>query len=70
MTQMKKGDELCCADCGLAVVVNKACGCFDTELFCCGEPMTKVESPGNKAKKKAVEHSPPKGAAKRTAKAH
>jgi hypothetical protein len=70
MGKVKAGDEFCCADCGLAVVVNTACGCVDTELLCCGEPMTKTKKSASAAKKPAAGKIPAKSAAKKVSKAH
>jgi len=52
MAKAKKDDMFCCADCGLEVVVNKACSCVDTELMCCGGPMIREKPVSGKAKKK------------------
>jgi hypothetical protein len=54
MAKAKKDDMFCCADCGLEVVVNKACGCIDTALMCCGGPMVKEDSSSGKSKKMAA----------------
>jgi len=70
MAKVKKGDEYCCADCGLAVVVNTACGCVDTELLCCGEPMTKIKKSASIARKSAAGKMPAKSAAKKASKTH
>lgn len=60
----KKGDVFCCDDCGLVVVVDEGCGCIETDLICCGEPMvTGKAEPAKKAKKAA-----PKAKAKPVAK--
>lgn len=51
----KKGDQLVCGSCGLAVVVCDECGCSAHELICCGEPMKKkkaVRKPAAKSAKK------------------
>lgn len=37
-----KGEAYVCALCGLAVTVDKACGCVDVcGITCCGKPMKK-----------------------------
>ncbi len=46
MARIKKDDVFCCADCGLEVVVNKACSCYDPNLICCGGPMRRGSSAG------------------------
>jgi hypothetical protein len=70
MAKVKEGDEFCCADCGLAVVVNTACGCVDTELVCCGEPMTKTKKSPVAAKKPAAGKVAAKSIPGKTTKAH
>ena len=57
MAKIKKDDVFCCADCGLEVVVNKACSCYDPNLICCGGPMRKgssADEPQKRAAKKAT----------------
>ncbi len=34
-----KGDTYACEVCGLSVIVDDACGCAETEIICCSEPM-------------------------------
>ena len=34
-----KGDRFVCEVCGLAVIVDEACGCGTCQIMCCGEPM-------------------------------
>jgi hypothetical protein len=63
MAKVEKEDMFCCADCGLEVVVNKACGCVDTELICCGGPMIKEKSAPGGTKSKASAKTPAKAAA-------
>ena len=37
---VKKGDKYVCGVCGLAVSVDKVCGCIETcDLICCGREM-------------------------------
>ncbi len=37
---MKKGSKYACGVCGLAVIVDTACGCPETtHLICCEKPM-------------------------------
>ncbi len=39
---MKKGDKYVCGVCGMAVTVDKACGCTDAcDILCCGKGMKK-----------------------------
>jgi len=64
MAKVKKDDVFCCADCGLEVVVNKACSCVDTELMCCGGPMIREKSSPGRTKKKIAEKAHDKAAAK------
>jgi hypothetical protein len=63
MAKAKKDDMFCCADCGLEVVVNKACGCIDTELMCCGGPMIREKSSSGQARKSAPGKARDKAAA-------
>lgn len=38
----KKGDKYVCGVCGMAVTVDKTCGCVDTcDIVCCGKEMKK-----------------------------
>ncbi len=46
----KKGDKYECEDCGLVILVEEPCGCEQTEIVCCGEPMKAVKA--GKARKK------------------
>jgi len=40
---MAKGDSYVCEVCGLAVIVDEACGCGEMcEVTCCEQPMKKV----------------------------
>jgi hypothetical protein len=39
----KKGEKYKCAECGLVVMVDDACGCSECDLICCGEPMRPVK---------------------------
>lgn len=67
MARIKKDDIFCCADCGLEVVVNKACSCYDPELICCGGPMRRGSSAGQPEKPsvdKATAKPKPKSASK------
>jgi hypothetical protein len=62
MAKVKKGDVLRCGVCGLAVVIDEACGCgAATEILCCSKPMAK----GKKAA--AAAKAPAKVAAKKAA---
>jgi hypothetical protein len=64
MTKIKQDDMFCCADCGLEVIVNKACGCINPELVCCGGPMARENRTSGQAKKNAAIKGPDKAAAK------
>ncbi len=78
MPDVKTGDVLNCEVCGLTVIVNEECGCEETEIFCCEEPMvnkgpaTKKASataaPGKKTAAKKVSPAAKKKTAKTTAK--
>ena len=41
---VKKGDAYECQVCGLAVVVDEACGCEDFDIICCEQPMKQRKS--------------------------
>ncbi len=41
---VKKGDAYECEVCGLAVVVDEACGCEDFDIICCEQPMKQRKS--------------------------
>ncbi len=41
---VQKGDAYECAVCGLAVVVDEACGCEDFDIICCEQPMKQRKS--------------------------
>lgn len=57
MDKIKKNETFCCPDCGLEVVVNKACTCIDPELICCGGPMHRGSSSPAPGKRSAVRKS-------------
>jgi len=41
--KMEAGAGYECSVCGLAVSVDKVCGCVDTcDIMCCGEPMERI----------------------------
>jgi len=48
----RKGTKYECGECGVVMVVDKACGCEPCDLICCGVPMKKVE-PKTKPKAKS-----------------
>jgi len=48
----KKGAKYKCEECGLVVVVDKACGCTECNLICCGKPMKEAKAAKPKAKPK------------------
>jgi hypothetical protein len=45
---VKKGEKYECGNCGVVVMVDKACGCAPCDLVCCGAPMKPAKE---KAKK-------------------
>ena len=49
MSKLKKDDVFCCPDCGLEIVVNKACKCVDPNLVCCGGPMMRGRDSSSQA---------------------
>ncbi len=81
MAKTKQGDSLSCSACGLIVVVDEVCGCEETVVVCCDQPMVKGKLAASKARKKSgtmakAKIAPPKKAkaakkpaAKKTAKA-
>jgi hypothetical protein len=51
----KKGDKYSCGVCGIELECVGGCGCFETDLICCGKPMkrkVKKAAAGKKSKKK------------------
>jgi hypothetical protein len=54
MAKTKHGDLLSCSACGLVVTVDEVCGCFETVLVCCDQPMAKGKLAADKARKKAA----------------
>lgn len=53
MAKTKQGDLLSCSVCGLVVTVDEVCGCEETVLVCCDQPMAKGKVAADKARKKA-----------------
>lgn len=47
----KKGERYKCAECGLVVVVDDACGCSECDLVCCNVLMKPVKGAKSKGKK-------------------
>ncbi len=37
--RVAKGDQYACEACGLVVTVDEACGCEETMIMCCDQPM-------------------------------
>lgn len=37
--RLKKGEKYVCDACGMAVTVNKECGCNPCDITCCGQSM-------------------------------
>jgi len=69
MAKTKQGDSLSCTACGLVVVVDEVCGCEETLVVCCDQPMVKGKPAAGKAGKKKgtmakAKSVPPKKAAK------
>ncbi len=54
MAKAKQGDVFSCAECGLIVTVDEACGCGTAEILCCNEPMGKGKLAAGKARKKVA----------------
>jgi hypothetical protein len=73
MAKTKQGDSLSCSVCGLVVTVDEICGCAETLVVCCDEPMAKGKLAADRARKKkgamaSKKVAPPKKAAKAAAK--
>ncbi|MHB8909541.1 MAG: hypothetical protein ACYDAA_11760 [Syntrophales bacterium] len=73
MAKTKQGDTLSCSACGLVVVVDEVCGCEETLVICCDQPMVKGKPAAGKAGKKKgtmakAKSAPPKKVAKAAAK--
>jgi hypothetical protein len=70
MAKTKQGDSLSCSVCGLIVTVDEVCGCDETVVVCCEQPMVKGKLAANKARKKMANAkiTAPKAAAKVSAK--
>jgi hypothetical protein len=54
MAKSRQGDLLSCSACGLVVTVDEVCGCVETVLVCCDQPMEKGKLAAAKARKKAA----------------
>ena len=54
MAKAKQGDLFSCAECGLIVTVDEACGCVSTDIICCDQPMAKGKLAADKARKKVA----------------
>jgi hypothetical protein len=68
MAKTKLGDSLSCSVCGLVVTVDEVCGCDETVVVCCDQPMVKGKPTASKARKMKAKIAPPKAAAKASAK--
>jgi hypothetical protein len=69
MAKTKQGDLLSCSACGLIVTVDEVCGCAETVVVCCDQPMVKGKPAADRARKKKLttvkpKIAPPKAAAK------
>lgn len=69
MAKAKKGDYLSCEVCGLAVVVDEACGCAASEILCCKKPMVKGKAAAKKKPAAKAVAAPAKTSTKAAAKA-
>ena len=49
MAKTKQGDLLSCSECGLVVTVDEVCGCIETVVVCCDQPMAKGKPAADKA---------------------
>jgi hypothetical protein len=54
MAKTKQGDILSCSACGLVVTVDEVCGCIETVVVCCDQPMAKGKLAAGRARKKAA----------------
>jgi hypothetical protein len=53
MDMAKKGDKYVCGLCGVELECVEGCGCYETDIICCGKPMKKTaKKKAAKAKKK------------------
>ena len=52
MAKTKQGDSLSCSVCGLIVTVDEVCGCDETVVVCCEQPMVKGKLAASKVRKK------------------
>ena len=64
MAKTKQGDSLSCLVCGLVVTVDEVCGCSETVVVCCDQPMAKGKLAADKARKKAAVTANPSRAVK------
>jgi hypothetical protein len=74
MAKTKQGDLLSCSVCGLVVAVDEVCGCAETVVVCCDQPMAKGKVAADRVRKKAAVKASPRSTVKamkagRTAKA-
>lgn len=70
MAKLKNADLLSCAECGLIVTVDQACGCVACDIICCGQAMGRGKLAAGKARKKmaaAANPAPQKQVAKKAA---
>jgi hypothetical protein len=64
MAKTKQGDLLSCSVCGLIVAVDEVCGCAETMVVCCDQPMAKGKLAADKVRKKAAVKASPRSAVK------
>jgi hypothetical protein len=64
MAKTKQGDLLSCSVCGLIVAVDEVCGCAETMVVCCDQPMAKGKLAADRARKKAAVKASPRSTVK------
>jgi hypothetical protein len=64
MAKAKQGDLLSCSVCGLVVTVDEVCGCVETMVVCCDQPMAKGKLAAGRVRKKATVKSSPSSTVK------
>jgi len=64
MAKTKQGELLSCSACGLVVIVDEVCGCIETVVVCCDQPMAKGKLAADRARKKAAVKANPSSTVK------
>jgi hypothetical protein len=59
MAKTRQGDLLSCSACGLVVTVDEVCGCVETVVVCCDQPMAKGKLAAAKARNKMAGKASP-----------